>query len=361
MKENTLFKIRNLVCSYDGIHPVLYIPALDIHSGEITVLLGRSGCGKSTLLETLGLMTNTISQNQKPYEIVAEVEGIPDLLKSKTELGFFDHISGFSSSYIDCPIGDLPKSTAKGRNKIKKHVSIWSRPRSLQELRLRHFAFIFQQTNLMPTFTARENVAIAEMAGMSEALREEEVGGRCFNNAEETLLSVGIDRSKFDRLVKELSGGERQRVAFARAINATFSVVFGDEPTGNLDENNSETLMTRFRVKLMQHGSAKRTSAIIVSHNIDLSMAFADRMILIDLKTYRMQNIRAAADLPDTYRDDDIKSMFGIIDVQQDLYSRVGPDGLRQWFQKKGNASERKLAAEEVRKLLKQHLTNFSE
>jgi len=55
-----LFSIKNLVCSYDNIHPVLYISDLEIPAGEICVLFGKSGSGKSTLLETLGLMTNTI-------------------------------------------------------------------------------------------------------------------------------------------------------------------------------------------------------------------------------------------------------------------------------------------------------------
>jgi ABC-type cobalamin/Fe3+-siderophores transport system ATPase subunit len=78
--------------------------------------------------------------------------------------------------------------------------------------------------------------------------------------------------------VSDYSGGQKQRIAFARAIVTNFRVLFGDEPTGNLDPNNADTLMDILKNKV----SKTNKSAIIVSHDINLGLKFADRILVIN-------------------------------------------------------------------------------
>jgi ABC-type lipoprotein export system ATPase subunit len=131
-------------------------------------------------------------------------------------------------------------------------------------------SFIFQNTNLMHNFTAYENACIPQLI-------QGEKMERALTKVEDAMIKVGLHEVKRDAHVTELSGGQRQRLAFVRAITPEFSVLFGDEPTGNLDENNSMELM-----KVIQKALAEtdRTS-IIVSHNIELSLAFADIIIMM--------------------------------------------------------------------------------
>jgi ABC-type lipoprotein export system ATPase subunit len=89
--------------------------------------------------------------------------------------------------------------------------------------------------------------------------------------------SLRLENVTSNEETKELSGGERQRLAFIRAITPTFTVLFGDEPTGNLDPFLSEHLMEMLKKKLKDHDK----SVIVVSHNIELSLKYADMIIVI--------------------------------------------------------------------------------
>lgn len=224
--SHVIYELKNVVCSYDGINPVLKIDHLQIMGGQLVVMVGKSGAGKSTILETLGLMNNTI------------VEG---------EITF------------------MPES-----GKSYKLADLWTEETLLSDVRNSHMSFIFQNTNLMHNFTAFENACIPQLIQgekMDQALLK----------VEKAMEQVGLKEIKRDAHVAELSGGQRQRLAFVRAITPEFSVLFGDEPTGNLDENNSIELMKVIQKAL---GEKNRTS-IIVSHNIDLSIAFADQIIIM--------------------------------------------------------------------------------
>ena len=88
---------------------------------------------------------------------------------------------------------------------------------------------------------------------------------------------LGLQDVKADTPVYEISGGQKQRLAFVRAISPEFTVFFGDEPTGNLDEINSVELMKIIRSELRQ----RHFSAILVTHSISLATTFADMIIIL--------------------------------------------------------------------------------
>lgn len=224
--SHVIYEIENVVCSYDGENPVLKIEHLEILGGQLIVMVGKSGAGKSTILETLGLMNNTI------------IEG----------------------EIVFSPQSDI-------RYKLS---DLWKEEKLLSDVRNSHMSFIFQNTNLMHNFTAYENACIPQLI-------QGELIERALLKVEKAMDDVGLKEIMRDAHVAELSGGQRQRLAFVRAITPEFSLLFGDEPTGNLDENNSVELMKVIQKSL---GNKRRTS-IIVSHNIDLSLAFADQIIMM--------------------------------------------------------------------------------
>jgi len=254
-----LFEINELKCSYDRpfvegrSKVVLEIRHLALPRGKKVFIVGESGIGKSTVLEVIGMMNNTI---------------VPD---SSTRFLFYDK----EGKEIDL-------------------VALWNTggDRDLSDFRLKHFNFIFQSTNLMRNFTAYENIAITRM--LQGYTREES-----FAKAREVLGELGLGWLGEDRLAQELSGGQQQRLAFARAILPDFDVLFGDEPTGNLDPENAMKAMELLSAKL---NSMQGSSAVIVTHDMHLASTFADVVIKV-----RKQD----SDVRDV--DGEIQS-FGLID-----------------------------------------------
>ncbi len=225
----TIYQIRDLSCAYNEDRTVLHIRELDIPQGELVFLLGVSGSGKSTLLETLALMNNTLASG---------------------EVNFISENNSFKFSEL------WQKNDAE----------------AIAQVRKRHFSFIFQDTNLMENFTAYENICLAQMI-KQDARQEEAMTG-----AKQLANQVGLSSGELNAntLAVNLSGGQRQRLAFVRAINNDFSVIFGDEPTGNLDEANANELL-----RILKQNLAGKSSAIVVSHDIDLAVQHADRIIVI--------------------------------------------------------------------------------
>jgi ABC-type lipoprotein export system ATPase subunit len=227
-----LYSIRNLRCQYRGAKlPVLEIEALDIQPGSIVFLVGSSGVGKSTALEVMGLMNNTLAA--KP--------------ESKFE---FCH--------------------AGGKENL---LTIWDGPGNrLSEFRRRHLSFVFQTTNLMPTLSALQNVMVTSTlhGASSDSAR-----GRA-----KAILAEILQKKKIDARTKvtELSGGEKQRLAFARAISTDFTVLFADEPTGNLDWGNAILLMDFLTNHIRKQGK----TAIIVSHDVRLATTYGDMIVYIE-------------------------------------------------------------------------------
>lgn len=236
-----LFEINNIRCSYDshyreGISKiVLKIQELIIPKGKKVFIVGESGIGKSTILEVLGVMNNTV---------------VPDK----------DAIFKFYGT---------------NNNEINI-LDLWKRNRDseLSKIRREHFNFIFQSTNLMRNFTAYENVSITRMLqGYTEY--------SSFNRASKILDFLDLGHINKSRMTTELSGGQQQRLAFARAIIPDFTVIFGDEPTGNLDGDNAAKAMRLLSTKLED---LPGSSAIIVSHDMHLAVSFADIVIKIAKK-----------------------------------------------------------------------------
>ncbi|MCL6494688.1 MAG: ABC transporter ATP-binding protein [Ignavibacterium sp.] len=215
-----ILESRNIFKSYQSNKKlkleVLKDISLSIEENKISVIVGASGAGKSTLLHILSGLDRPDSG-----EVFFEQE----------------NIFKFSDERL-----------AHFRNK--------------------NIGFVFQFHHLLPEFTAAENVAIPKLA--SGAKLKDAIEG-----AEELLELVGlIDRK--DHKPSELSGGEQQRVAVARALVNNPKIVFADEPTGNLDSKNSESI---HQLILKLRDEYKKTF-VIVTHNPEL-MNLADKIFEI--------------------------------------------------------------------------------
>ncbi len=124
-------------------------------------------------------------------------------------------------------------------------------------LRNKNIGFVFQDFQLLPTLTAVENVAIPlELQGDKNAV----------NKAKELLSKVGLE-NRYHHYPSQLSGGEQQRVALARAFSNNPSVLFADEPTGNLDAETGEKVIQL----LFQLNADAGTTLIIVTHDLELA------------------------------------------------------------------------------------------
>lgn len=217
-----MIKTRNIHKSYDDLHVLKGID-LDIKKGEIVSIVGKSGAGKSTLLHILGTL-------DRPDQ--------GELIIDNTDIG-----------------------------KLKS--------KEISKFRNQRIGFIFQFHHLLNEFTAVENVAIPAM--IAKKNREES-----YKRAKELLAFLGLGE-RFEHKPNELSGGEQQRVAVARALMNNPSIVFADEPTGNLDNATSKELhelLFRLRDEFQQ-------TFVIVTHNEDLAnlsdrkITMADGKILI--------------------------------------------------------------------------------
>jgi ABC-type lipoprotein export system ATPase subunit len=230
--SHPLLEIRNVQLGYVPGKPVLHIDHLQIPKGKMVFVTGPSGSGKSTLLEFLGLMSNTcVNPGDATY-----------------------HMDG-------------------GEGKRIELHRIWSASdEEISQVRRDHFSFVFQSTNLMPNFTIGENMCFGLM--MNGMRREEAV-----RHTRALMEDLDLPASLFDKRIEEASGGQRQRIAFVRAFSLPFTILFGDEPTGNLDEGNAERLMRSLRSNVQR----LNRSAIIVSHDLKLAREFADLILEIEL------------------------------------------------------------------------------
>ncbi|MEW6292895.1 MAG: ABC transporter ATP-binding protein [Pseudomonadota bacterium] len=182
---------------------------LDLHAGELVVLLGPSGSGKSTLLNILGGLDTPTSG----------------------EVYYLDH-----------------NLTAAGE-------------RDLTLFRRDHVGFVFQFYNLIPSLTARENVAVVTEIAPAPM------------RPEEALALVGLGE-RLDHFPAQLSGGEQQRVAIARAIAKNPAVLLCDEPTGALDSQTGVVVLEALEKVNRELG----TLTVLITHNVGIA-DMADRVI----------------------------------------------------------------------------------
>ena len=187
---------------------------IQVQSGEIVSIVGPSGSGKSTLLHILGTLDK------------------PD----------------------------------KGRVKLHNKDITGLEGKKLADFRNQHIGFVFQFHHLLPEFSAVENVCIP---GWLSGKPKNQVKKR----AEELLKLLGLSH-RLENKPNALSGGEQQRVAVARALINQPSIVFADEPTGNLDSANAKELHDLFFDLRRQFNQA----FLIVTHNEELAQ-LSDRML----------------------------------------------------------------------------------
>lgn len=190
---------------------------LSIKQGEIVAVVGPSGAGKTTLLQILGTL-------------------------------------------------DKPAAIAGTQIKINGQNLLSLKDAELSLFRNKHIGFIFQFHQLLPEFTALENVCIPAFIARKSKKEAEK-------KAKELLRFLGLE-NRINHKPNELSGGEQQRVAVARALINNPNVIFADEPSGNLDStaaNNLHQLFFKLREKFNQ-------TFVIVTHNEDLAN-MADRKL----------------------------------------------------------------------------------
>ena len=192
---------------------------IDIAKNEFVAIMGPSGSGKSTLMNLIGALDTPTSGQYV--------------------------LNGTDVSKMD--------------------------DNRLAEIRNREIGFIFQTFNLLPRYTALENVMLPLIyAGVAKSERAD--------RAKTTLGEVGL-ADRMDHKPNELSGGQRQRVAVARAMVNDPSIILADEPTGNLDSKTSVDIM-----KLFGHIHDRGNTIILVTHEEDIAR-YAHRIIrLLDGK-----------------------------------------------------------------------------
>jgi len=199
-------KISGLTKSYDtSAEQVRALKGVswEIGPGDAVALMGPSGCGKTTLLNLLG--------------------GV-------------DHPTGGQILVGDQKLTSLSE-------------------RELEKYRLHRVGFVFQFFNLIPTLTAIENLELPMLvAGVDAGVRKQRIDG--------LLQMVGLD-DKGHKRPEELSGGEQQRVAVALALANDPSVILADEPTGNLDSENTKTIAALFLSLAENYGK----TVIMASHD----------------------------------------------------------------------------------------------
>lgn len=215
-----MIKARNIRKTYNDL-PVLKGVDLDIPHGQIVSIVGASGAGKTTLLQILGTLEN------------------PD---SNTETVLL--------------IND-------------KDVHALS-TRELAGFRNKNIGFIFQFHQLLPEFTALENICIpAYIKGTSKEEAEE--------RAHELLGFLGL-KPRAGHKPAEMSGGEQQRVAVARSLINNPGVIFADEPSGNLDSESAENLHQLFFDLREEFGQ----TFVIVTHNQELADMADKKLTMVD-------------------------------------------------------------------------------
>ncbi len=215
--REVLIEVKDLCKSY-GEHLVLDHINIDICKGEVIAIVGPSGCGKSTFLRSLNLL-------EKP-ESGAIIFEETDILDKKTDI-----------------------------NQVRQKIGM-----------------VFQQFNLFPNMSVKENIMLApvRLNGMSKDEAE--------SKAMELLERVGL-RDKADAYPNNLSGGQKQRIAIARTMAMNPDVILFDEPTSALDPE-----MVGEVLAIMKELAEDGMTMIVVTHEMGFARDVANRVLFIDEK-----------------------------------------------------------------------------
>lgn len=221
--SRTLLKVTDLHKAY-GEHKVLKGINADINKGDVIAIIGPSGCGKSTFLRSLNLL-------EKPDAGTIEFEGTD--------------------------------TTADGIN--------------IDEVRQK-IGMVFQQFNLFPNMTVRENIMLApvKLGKMTKA--------DAYKRAEELLARIGL-ADKAQQYPAVLSGGQKQRIAIVRALAMNPDVLLFDEPTSALDPE-----MVGEVLALMKQLAKENMTMVVVTHEMGFAREVANRVIFINEGTIQEEN-----------------------------------------------------------------------
>jgi ABC-type lipoprotein export system ATPase subunit len=206
-----LLRLNRVSKSYSGV-PALVEVSLDVEPGEFVALVGRSGCGKSTLLNLAGAM-------DFPTSGEVSLDGV-----------------------ITSSLGEA----------------------ALTRLRREKVGFVFQSFQLLPSLSAIENVELPLL--LARRRRAREIALKCLCQVEMEEYAA--------RLPYQLSGGQMQRVAIARALVHSPALLLADEPTGNLDSQNSAAVLTLLKDLNQRLGQ----TILMITHDREAA-AYADRII----------------------------------------------------------------------------------
>jgi putative ABC transport system ATP-binding protein len=215
--------MSNPIISVSGLQKTYHIGDVDVHAlrgvnldvqrGEFLSIVGHSGSGKSTLFNVIGGLTPP------------------------------------TAGHIVLDGKDLRQMTESDRTKLRKES----------------IGFVFQKYNLLPTLTAYDNIALARsMAGKSLELD---------GAFEDVLKLLGISH-RLHHKPRALSGGEQQRVAIARAVVNSPAILLADEPTGNLDTENSERVLSLIKDLNQRLGQ----TVVMITHNPEAA-AYSHRIV----------------------------------------------------------------------------------
>lgn len=283
---------KNIHKFYDKLE-VLKGVDLHIKKGEIVSIVGASGAGKTTLLQILGTLDTPERNSESSLTINGEnILKLQDVENDNSkEEKTFKIVTWSGSIYIILLVVFLLFFRTKILDETLRAttISILCLPillmfiyynryfkkkskqdKILSEFRNLNLGFIFQFHQLLPEFTALENVCIpAFMANKPKAQTEKE--------AKKILEYLGLSH-RIHHKPSELSGGEQQRVAVARALINKPDVIFADEPSGNLDTHSAENLHQLFFKLRDEFGQ----TFVIVTHNEELANMADRKLVMVD-------------------------------------------------------------------------------
>lgn len=229
LTNSEILKLENISKSYkqsEGFLEVIKDSSLSICSGETVAFIGPSGCGKTTLLQICGLLDDATSG------------------------------SVFVNNQNIKKLSDIEKTCIRKKN----------------------IGFIFQFHHLLPEFSVIENVILPALIDKNDKQVIKE-------KATDILNELGLI-TKINNKPYQLSGGEKQRVAIARAVINSPSIILADEPTGNLDPENSE-IVFNLLLKIVNN---YHSSLLMVSHNINLAKNLDKTITIVDKKIVELNN-----------------------------------------------------------------------
>ena len=218
--KEVLIEVKDLCKSY-GEHLVLDRINTNIHKGEVIAIVGPSGCGKSTFLRSLNLL-------ERPDSGAVIFEGT-DITDKKVNI-----------------------------NRVREKIGM-----------------VFQQFNLFPNMTVKENIMLAPVK--LKVMNKQEASVK----ADELLTRVGLSE-KADAYPGNLSGGQKQRIAIARTLAMNPDVILFDEPTSALDPE-----MVGEVLEIMKELAREGMTMIVVTHEMGFARELATRVIFIDEKNIK--------------------------------------------------------------------------